>query len=171
MPIVAIGGRRVVPSGNTTCTLSPTLTNDCLFADRSTLTPLVTAVILAIGPPACAADRGRVLRDAHRARLEDDLRAVDPAGLLNAARALPTLDRGRRGPRPRLVRPELVGSGEAERDEVLLELLHVGAVGRLLRRAVRHIGRCAEQQHDGLAVDLDQVTAAVDDRAGRRRAR
>ena len=38
---------RVDPSGSTTCTLSPTFTNDCFFAAKSTATCLVTAMILA----------------------------------------------------------------------------------------------------------------------------
>src|SRR5205814_9006629 len=117
-------------------------------------------------PTCLPAHRGRVLRDARRRGQEVDLRSVYDARPFEAAGFLPPLDCCGRSPRPFLIGTELVGCCEAQRDEILLELLHIRPVGDSVTEPSPHRSSSDQQDHR-LAVDLDQITPTIDDGARR----
>ena len=108
-------------------------------------------------------DRG----DALGSRQEHDLAERDRAGLGLADGLLPALDGGRGRGVERLVDRQLVVGIKAERSEVALELLDVGAIGVRLRQVAIGGQRPVEQDHGG-AVDAIQDLARLDHSPDRR---
>ena len=98
--------------------------------------------------------------DDHRAGEEHDLAEVDDAVLVEAGGLLPPFDRLGGGRRPAVARAEAPGGGVAEGDEVLLQLLDVGATGVGPERPPG--GPVPEEQRHLVPVDLVERLTPVD---------
>ena len=164
VPMAATFPSTWVPSASSTVTVAPMVTTSASAAARSTWTLRVVPVTassspLAASPAAsgCSATRtGPGRNRTSRFHL---------AGLLAAERRLPVLDDLGRRRGELVVDGPFVGRGEAEGDEVLLQLAHVRSVVGVAVQRPPHRPFAVHDDDAGEPVDLDQRGAALDDGA------